>query len=346
MLKKTVFLWITLSMLLLTACGQGTAPATAADPAELNAADFFAMDTYMEIKGYGASDELLQEAEAQIHALESRLSATLPDSEIALLNASGAAEVSDDTAFLLEKALALCAETDGALDISMYPIVKAWGFTTADYHVPTDGEVASLLQKVGYTRIEQNGRAVTLQDGMEIDLGAVTKGYVVDVLAGLFEEHGVENALFNLGGNVLTMGTKPDGSLWRVGVKDPEGSGSVGVMTITGKALITSGGYERYFEDENGNVYWHIMDPETGRPAKSGLVSVTVIGDNGLYCDALSTALFIKGAEGAMDFWTAHRDFDMILITDAGEIIMTPDAAAAFTPADGCQYELVVMEDA
>ncbi|MBR6258620.1 MAG: FAD:protein FMN transferase, partial [Oscillospiraceae bacterium] len=172
------------------------------------------------------------------------------------------------------------------------------------------------------------------------------KGYTVDMLRGIFAEAGIDNALFNLGGNVLALGQKPDGSCWRVGIQHPEGQGLVGVAELSGKALITSGGYERFFEDEDGNVWWHIMDPATGYPAKSGLISVTVMGEEGLYCDALSTALFIMGEEKAESFWKERGDFDMALITDDGRLILTPGLDEIFTPADDCGYEITVIENA
>ncbi len=332
-----------LAVLLLAGCASAPAESGAGD---IKTAELFAMDTYMEIKAYDASDELMEQAEKAIYSLEARLSATKEDSEISLVNANGGGEVSEDTLFILRRALEICGETQGALDISVYPVVRAWGFTTESYRVPEASELESLLKNVDYEKIAISEDTVTLSEGMEIDLGSVAKGYTVDMLRALFTDAGVDNALFNLGGNVLALGQKPDGSTWRVGIQHPEGQGIIGVAELSGKALITSGGYERYFEDGDGNVYWHIMDTETGRPAKSGLISVTVMGEEGLYCDALSTALFVMGAEKAEKFWREQGDFDMALITDDGRLILTPGLNERFTPADACDYEITVIEDA
>ncbi|MBR5381347.1 MAG: FAD:protein FMN transferase [Oscillospiraceae bacterium] len=348
MLKKILFLLLLGSLLLSAGCSSECSPPGGASPSpsELRGTEFFAMDTYMEIKGCGASDELLEAAAARIYALDDALSVTRAESELSRLNREGSSSVPEETYRLLERSLELCRETDGALDITVYPIVRAWGFTTGSYRVPDPDEIASFLKAVDYREVSLTAstRTVSLPEGAEIDLGAVTKGYAVDALRELFEAAGVGNALFNLGGNVLTMGTKPDGSLWRVGVQDPLGEGLIGSVAITGKALITSGGYERFFEDDDGTVYWHIMDPQTGYPADGGLISVTIMGDEGVRCDALSTALFIMGTEKAEAFWRAHGDFDMILVTSNGDILLTPGAADVFTPDGACPYETAVIE--
>lgn len=150
----------------------------------------------------------------------------------------------------------------------------------------------------------------------------------------------------DLGGNVQTVGKKPDGSDWRVAVQDPNGDGLLGVLTVSDQAVITSGGYERYFIDETGTLWWHIMDPMSGYPARNGLVSVTVVGDEGLYCDALSTALFVMGTEDTVAFWRAHRDFDILLVTEDGELLLTGALAERFSPAEGLAYPIEVLDDA
>ena len=290
----------------------------------------FAMDTVMTLTVYG-DEALLTEAENSIHALESRLSVTDPDSEIYAVNRDGAGAVSEDTEELLSRALALCAETGGALDISIYPVSLAWGFTTGDYAVPDPETLSALLERVDYTRVALDGSAVTLAPGMEIDLGSVAKGYTGDRVLAQLRAAGVQSALLDLGGNVQTLGTKPDGSLWRVGVRDPAGEGMVGVVELADKAVITSGGYERCFE-RDGELYWHILDPSTGCPARNGLISVTVIGDEGALCDGLSTALFVLGPERAAEFWREHGGFELVLVDEAGDLLVTEGLEDSFTP--------------
>ena len=286
----------------------------------------------MDLTVYGGPDSLLSDAEDLIRTLEGTFSVTDPASEISLLNRTGEGDVGDDTARVLRAALDLCGRTGGRLDITVYPVLRAWGFTAGDYRIPSDGEISSLVSRVDWRRVSLDGNHAALGEGQMVDLGAVAKGYTGDRLLSLFREAGVKSALVNLGGNVQTLGTKPDGSLWRVAVADPLGSGYAGVLETADRAVITSGGYERYFE-RDGRIYRHILDPETGIPVDNGLISVTVAGERGVLCDGLSTALFVMGEEAAADFWRGSEDFDMILLTDDGRILITAGLEEAFTPA-------------
>ena len=325
-MKRLLCLVLALSLL------SGCAPAsTQAVPAWEST--FFAMDTVMNVRIYaGGSEALLDAAGDRVRELEALLSVTDPDSEIYALNRDGSAALSGDAAGLLAGALELCGRTDGALDVTIYPVLRAWGFTTGDYAVPDTDTIAGLLARVDYTQVSLDEAAgtVSLPSGMEIDLGSVAKGYTGDVLAGLLKAYGVESALLDLGGNIQAIGSKPDGSPWRIGVRDPEGDGNIGVVTVTDKAVVTSGGYERYFE-QDGVRYWHIIDPAAGAPARSGLQSVTVVGDSGLVCDALSTALFVMGLDGALEHWRAHRDFEAVFVCEDGSVTVTAGLENGFT---------------
>ena len=296
---------------------------------------FFAMDTVMELRLYAGGDgALLDGAEEQVRELEALLSVTDEDSEIYALNRDGTAELSPDTAELLRRGLLLCGRTDGVLDISIYPVLRLWGFTTGEYSVPGQEAVAALLPLVDYRRVGLDGTRAFLSPGMEIDLGSVAKGYAGEELAAYLKENGVTSALLDLGGNIQAVGARPDGSPWRIGVRSPEGEGSIGVVEVTDQAVVTSGGYERFFE-ENGVRYWHILDPKTGAPAKSGLASVTVVGDSGLVCDGLSTALFVMGLDGALAHWRTHRDFEAVLVGEDGSVTITAGLEGRFTPSRG-----------
>ena len=319
------FLALLCALLLLAGCAP--APSQAAAAAERT---FFAMDTVMTLRLYEGGDEaLLADAEARVRELEGLLSVTDGDSEIYALNRDGAAELSSETAELLRGALALCDRTEGALDLSTYPVLRTWGFTTGEYAVPDGGTIDKLLPLVDYTRVGLDGNAASLPDGMEIDLGSVAKGYTGAALAALLREGGVTSALLDLGGNIQAVGAKPDGSPWRVGIRNPAGEGNIGVVEVENQAVITSGGYERYFE-EGGVRYWHILDPKTGAPARSGLASVTVVGDDGLVCDGLSTALFVMGRDGAIEHWRRHRDFEAVLVSEDGSVTITPGLEGRF----------------
>ena len=311
--------------LLLAGCAP--APARISPTAE---STFFAMDTVMTLRLYRGGDEaLLRKARERVAELEGLLSVTDEHSEIYALNHGGRAALSPDAADLLELALGLCRRTDGALDISIYPVLRAWGFTTGEYAVPDEKTIAALLPLVDYTRAEPDG---VLPEGTEIDLGSVAKGYTGDILAAQLKGSGVTSALLDLGGNIQTVGARPDGSPWRVAVRDPDGedSESLGVIEVEDQAVVTSGGYERYFE-QDGVRYWHILDPETGSPAHSGLASVTIVGDSGAVCDGLSTALFVMGREGALDHWRRHRDFEAVLVAEDGSVTVTEGLEDRFT---------------
>ena len=295
--------------------------------------ELMAMDTFMTLSVYAqspaAGEALLEEAAGEIRRLEGLLSVTDPGSEIYQVNHGGAVSLSEPVRELLEKALELCRETGGALDVTVYPAVRAWGFTTGEYRVPEEAELSALVERVGYGRVALDGDRLALPEGVELDLGSVGKGWTGDRLTALFREAGVSSAIMELGGNVQALGTKPDGAPWRVAVQAP-GGGYAGVLEIADKAVVTSGGYQRYFE-QDGETYIHIIDPATGRPARTGLASVTIVADSGLRGDGLSTALFVMGREKAEAFWRRNPEFDFILLGEDGTAAITEGLEECFS---------------
>lgn len=312
--------WLSAALLSAAFLLTGCSGAPAQEP---ETATFFAMDTAMDFTVYGDA-ALLDEAETLIGSLEEQVSVTDEHSDIYAIDHTGSGSLSGNAAELMEQALELCRRTGGALDISVYPIVRAWGFTTGSYQVPDEETIQSLLPLVDYTQIQYDAATgvVTLPEGMEIDLGSVAKGYAGQLAAQMLREHGVQSALLNLGGNVQTVGTKPDGSPWQIGIKDPQGEDAMMVLSVEDQAVVTSGGYERYFE-QDGQTYWHIIDPSTGHPADSGLLSVTIVGKQGIICDGLSTSLFVMGLEKAADLWAQSGDFEAVFVTASGEVYIT-----------------------
>ena len=309
----------------------------------------FAMNTYMTFTAYGEDAQAaLQEAEECIQQVEGLWSVTDKDSEIYQANHSGGqpVTVSEETAEIISFALEMAQRTGGALDPTIYPVLTAWGFTTDSKQVPSQQQIAQLLEQVGYDRIQLNGSELTVPDGMELDLGAVGKGYTADLVTEILRRHGVSSALISLGGNIQAIGSRPDGSDWRLGIRAPWESGNLGVLTVSDAAVVTSGGYENYFDDEQGNIYWHILDPSTGYPADSGLQSVTIVGREGKMCDALSTALFVMGAQSAEQYWRENGGFEMLLVTDSGEILITEGIAENFTLNEGRTETVRVLQAA
>lgn len=313
---------------------------------EVATRDFFAMDTYMTFAAYGdAAGSALAEAEARVLALEAAWSVTDPDSRIYALNhAQGrSVDVDADTLAILRFCLEMAERTGGLLDPTIYPVLAAWGFTTGEYRVPAQAEIDALLGYVGYAQLELSETSARLPAGAQLDLGAVGKGWAGDEAAEVLQDRGVTSALLSLGGNVQAVGAKPDGSPWRVGVLLPGEATHFCVLEIRDCAVVTSGNDQRYFTGEDGTVYGHILDPRTGYPARSGLACATVVGAEGELCDALSTALFIMGAEAAAGHWRAHGDFEMVLLSEAGEVYVTEGLESAFSLAPGCEQMPVTV---
>lgn len=320
-------------LLLLTGCG--TVPK--------NTSTVYAMDTLMTLTVYGKNREAAEVSGVrEIHRLDMLLSTTLEGSDIYRINREGSTVVSRETGLLLQRALEIAQMTGGDFDPTVYPLMRAWGFASEEgehsYRVPDNME--SLLSLVGYEKLrlqeltqgEQAGAfqaTLPVAGASGLDLGGIAKGYTSQRVLEVIQAAGADTAVISLGGNVGVMGTKPDGSPWTVAIRDPEGEESdyMATLSLEGQTqpryVVTSGGYERYFEAE-GVRYHHILDPKTGYPADSDLLSVTIVAQDGTLADGLSTALFVKGFEEAVAFWQAHREeFDMVLITQEG-IFSTP----------------------
>lgn len=341
--RRRIRQFLAVLLLLLTAlsgCGRTNLEAQEAENS------FFAMNTYMTFTAYGeGAEDALADARVRVEEVEALWSVTDEGSEIYRANHSGGepVNVSEETAELVSFALEMAEKTDGALEPTIYPVLRAWGFTTDTKQVPSQEEINALLGDVGHEKITLDGTLLTVPEGMELDLGAVGKGYAGDLAAEAVRARGIECAILSLGGNIQAVGSRPDGTDWRVGLRSPWEDGTLGVLRVSDQAVVTSGGYENYFEDEDGNVYWHILDPETGYPAKSGLLSVTIICPQGRLGDAFSTALFVMGPQKAEEYWRENGDFEMILVTEEGEILITEGVADHFTLSEGRTEEIRVI---
>ena len=301
--------------------------------------EIFSMDTVMTFTAYGERrKEALTDAKKEVQRLDALLSVGNRKSEISIINENGKGYVTKDAADLITRANEFYRKTDGLFDCTIYPVMDLWGFTTQNYHVPTESELQTALTLVDGSKVmlENPGEApvatVTLAKGQKIDLGGIGKGFTSDRLMELLAQHGIISAIVSLGGNVQVLNTKPDGTPWKVGIQDPaDRQGAIlGVLEVTDKAVITSGGYERYFE-EDGKTYIHIIDPRTGWPVENDLSSVTIVSADGTLADALSTSLYIMGFEDAAAYWKESADpFDVIFVKKDGSIIITEGIADAF----------------
>ena len=292
---------------------------------------FFTMDTVMSIRVYGrGAEDAASAARQEVESLNSLLSRTDSGSLISQLNAHAGdgteVALDQDTAELLAFAQSVSQLLPGDFDITIAPVMDAWGFTGEERHVPDDEALAAALALVDCGKLhvdETAGTAWLEEPGMAVDLGSIAKGYAAAQAEEVLREAGITTALLDLGRNITVIGSKTDGTPWRVGVADPEDdSQTLCVLSLEDVTLSTSGGYERWFE-ENGVRYHHIIDPKTGYPAQSGLKSVTVVSENHLLADALSTALFVAGEDGALDFWKSREDFELVLCTEDGRVIVT-----------------------
>ena len=306
---KRLFALVSALLLLLNGC--------TAKPLERT---FFSMNTVMQFQIWGRDAEIgYGRIITKLQELESSWSATSADSILWQLNNDNKLfQPEPGQAALLDKAEKLSIRTGGAFNPKMRLLSETWGFYNEQHRIPTKEEIRSAMADPQW------------------DLGGALKGYAGQKCAELLTELKIDRALLNLGGNVQTYGSKPDGSPWKVGIQNPDGGDYLGIVSVTGTmAVVTSGDYQRYFE-KDGVRYHHILDPDTGYPADSGLRSVTVICEDGMTADALSTALFVMGLEKGSDLWQESDDFEAVFITEDGTIHATEGVILS-----GCAYEVI-----
>ena len=287
----------------------------------------FYFDTVISITIYDSNDEtLLEQCFTHCEELENLLSRTIPTSDISRINSAAGAPVtvSDTTIELLKQGIYYGQLTDGAFDITIAPLSDVWNFKENTGTLPTDHAVTEALSHVSYKTIQIDGNTVTLTDPeTAIDLGGIAKGYIADVLKEFLKSKGVKSALIDLGGNILTLGTKPDGTAFQIGIKKPFDTKEV-ITSVSASDLsvVTSGSYERYFEVDDVK-YHHILDTENGYPASTGLLSVTILSEKSIDGDALSTSCFALGLEKGRSLIDSLEGIDAIFITEDYEIIDT-----------------------
>ncbi len=265
----------------------------------------FVMGTIAQVTIYGLSEDnaenAAREALRELHRIESVMSTWKSDSEISRLNRESQGRpypVSQELFSLLDSSFYYSNVTGGAFDITARPLVKLWGFQGGVARLPTDEEIEMTRERVGFEKVilDHASSTITLPPGMELDLAGVAKGYAVDRSAQILEEHGVKNALINLGGNIYAIGTPPHKNGWTIGIRDPLGSQlTVGSLILRNESVATSGSYENYVKIDD-KKYGHIINPTSGRPVEN-VLSVTVIAPTALATDALSTGLFVLGPD-------------------------------------------------
>jgi len=243
--------------------------------------------------------------------------------------------ISEDLAALLSEGLSITKESDGAFDIAIAPLTSLWDFTAEDPKVPDDADIQNALPQCSSDGVTIDGQDITLpSDDIQFDVGAIAKGYIADRLKDFLVKKGVNSAIINLGGNVLCIGSKPDGTPFKVGIQKPfaDRNETEAIMDITGKSVVSSGIYERCFK-QDGKLYHHILNPKTGYPYDNGLISVTIISDQSVDGDALSTTCFALGLDEGLKF-AEKKGVQAVFITEDYELHYT----------DGFQDEIKVTD--
>lgn len=329
--------------LTLAACGGQTVPGSpsplpeATPTPEMKSQVAFYFDTVVTMQVYTNDDDLLSDAVRECQRYENLLSKTVEGSDVWNLNhANGErVSVSPETREILDKALTYSRLSEGAFDITIEPCVALWDFSELTTpRLPDPDALSAAAEKVDWTQVDLSDEGVLLPAGVTIDLGAIAKGYITDKIAAFLTGRGVESGYLNFGGNVLTIGSKPEGSAWNIGIQDPVGvrdQSIVGAVPVRDQAVVTSGIYERGF-DLDGIRYHHILDPASGWPVQNELAGVTIVAEHAFDADALSTTVFAMGLEDGTAFVETLEGVDAIFVTREGAVSWTSGLEGRFTP--------------
>lgn len=298
-------------------------------PEEPITATAFKLNTVVKVTIYDSQDEkILQDALALCDKYEKIFSRTRTDSEIYLLNdgklpqEDGYYILSEECAELIGKGLYYSELSGGAFDITIEPLSSLWDFTSGEKQIPDPQTLVEAQKHVGYEKVELKGNKIWFQeDGMGLELGAIAKGYIADKIKEFLISEGIESAVIDLGGNVLCIGTRPDGEAFRVGIQKPfaDRNETVATAGIRDRSVVSSGIYERYFE-KDGKLYHHILNPKSGYPYENGLTAVTILSDESVDGDGLSTVCFALGLEKGLELINSLPDTQAVFITEDGEL--------------------------
>lgn len=322
-------------------CAAMLLPLAGCGETKLSQREVYAMDTVMTLSAYGKKGSAgLDAAESVIMSMDSALDPELSTSTTYAINHAdgGSTVISGQIAEMISTAYTVYKQSEGALDLTIYPLVKRWGFIDGKYYVPTDEEISEDLARLCFDQLtltsfpSSGSYAVQLPANGELSFAAVAKGCAADNAIEAMRQAGVTSGIISLGGNVQTLGLKPDGTEWNVAVQDPNNTASyLGVVSVGETAVVTSGSYQRYFTDSKGRTYHHILSPTSGYPVSNTLQSVTIVCDDGTMADCLSTAMFVLGQTKAINYWRTYGGFDMILVTNTNDIICTKGLMEKFT---------------
>lgn len=350
MRRKFLLLIIVFVSIYVSACGKfETVPNKNSETVPYESEDF-AMGTVIKQRIYGNNaEEISKKVIARIRDIEDDMTINKSGGEMNRLNAFAGidfVEMNEDSIYILEKAKEFSKISNGAFNIMVGPLVKEWDVFSDNPSVPSMENIHSLLKLVDYEDVEINeieSKAKLEEKKQAVDLGGIAKGFAGDEAIELYREHNVESAFISIGGNIVLLGGKPDGSLFKVGIRNPRGpEGSyIGVISAKDKAIVSSGDYQRYFE-KDGVRYHHIIDPRTGYPADSGLIGTTVVSDLSIDADALSTAAFVLGLEKGMELIEKLEGVEAVFVTNDKKVYITEGLSKVFQFEDeNDEYEYV-----
>ncbi|MFW6306979.1 MAG: FAD:protein FMN transferase [Bacillota bacterium] len=328
--KLTIFIFIIVTIFITGCQKENSNNYIDLDSVPQDTGTVFLMDTLTQMKVYGENaKDVINTCFDRLREIENDMSKTIEGSDIYRINEAEGDYISlePDTFEVIETALYYSRVTEGKFDLSIGPLVSLWGIGTKNARVPSEEEIKKAMSKVNYNWVEtdmNNNRVKLMKEGMTLDLGAIVKGYAADEVREILEAENIDSAYVNLGGNVLVVGSKPDGSSWKVGIQDPRMNkgGVVGSIEVVDKTIVTSGNYERYFE-KDGVIYHHIIDPTTGYPVRNEIISVSIISEDSFVADALSTSVFIMGIKKGLSLINSIENVDALIINKELGIIMT-----------------------
>lgn len=274
----------------------------------------FVLNTVSTITADGNCKDVVEKAFSRVSEIEHHMSSHLEDSDLA----TGTLNL--DTTYVIAKGLGYGKITDGAFDITVKPLCDLWDVNGENPKVPSKEEIDSALLLVDYKKVSVDGNKLVMPENMKLELGAIAKGYAADEACRILRENGIDDGIIDLGGNVVALGVKT------VGIRNPlsENNGDYfGILKLQDCAVATSGGYERYFE-QDGVRYHHIFDPFTGYPAKTDILSASVICEKAIDADCWSTILFSAGLDKANDYISEHK-LNAVLLDENGNVYVFGD---------------------
>ncbi len=283
----------------------------------------FKLNTVVTITIYDSSDvSLLEHSMELCDYYEDLFSRTRETSEIYQINQGLKNNLSPETEELLETALSYSRISGGLFDPTIGPVSSLWDFHAEQPEVPEDARIQAALPLIDAGKVHIQDHTISMDEGMILDLGAVSKGYIADRIKEYLVEEGVKSALIDLGGNVLCIGNRPDGTPFQIGIRQPfaDTVSAVTALSVTDQSVVTSGIYERCFT-KDGILYHHLLDPDTGYPCENELASVTIISDHSVDGDALSTCCFLMGTQKGMELINSLKDVRAVFLTREGVLL-------------------------